>query len=160
MPPVKPMEYHQLSLIEKDLNRLWSKVVVYPGDNACWGWADVLSTAGYAYLGVGGRKGRKLLARRILYQLTIGPIPEGMDLDHLCRNRWCVRPDHQEPVPRRINLLRGQTVTARNARATHCPQGHRYDIFNTVLYYNRRYCRTCSNIRRRQNHRKAKERAR
>jgi len=144
-------------LPEKDLNRLWSKVMKGPGGNDCWGWADVLSEDGYAYLGVGGREGGKFLVHRLLYELVIGPIPDGKELDHLCRNRWCVRPDHQEPVTRLINLIRGQTTTARHAAATHCPQGHPYDMFNTIFYHNKRYCRTCNNTRRRQRHRRAKE---
>lgn len=144
-------------LTEKDLNRLWGKVVKGLGENDCWVWTDVLSEDGYAYFGVGGRKGRKLLAHRLLYELIIGPIPDGNDLDHLCRNRWCVRPDHQEPATRRLNLLRGQTITARNAAVTHCPNGHLYDMFNTYFYHNRRYCRACNNILRVQRRRRAKD---
>ncbi|GAI16321.1 unnamed protein product [marine sediment metagenome] len=70
-------------MTEEDLNRLWSKVVKGPGENDCWGWTDVLSKDGYAYLGVDGRKGGKLLVHRLLYELMIGPIPEGKELDHL-----------------------------------------------------------------------------
>lgn len=130
-------------LTDKDLNRLWSKVIKGPGEDDCWSWMDVLSEDGYAYLGIGGRKGRKFLVHRVLYELVIGAIPDGKELDHLCRNRWCVRPDHQEPVTRRINLLRGQTITAREAAATHCPQGHPYDLFNTHFYKGNRLCRKC-----------------
>ena len=130
-------------LTEKDLKRLWSKVVKGPGENDCWGWTDVLSKDGYAYLGVDGRKGGKFLVHRLLYELMIGPIPEGKELDHLCRNRWCVRPDHQEPVTRQVHILRGETIVARNAVATHCPQGHPYDMFNTYWYKGSRQCRRC-----------------
>lgn len=133
-------------LTEKDLNRLWSKVIKYPGEDACWGWTDVPSQAGYAYFTVGGRKGSKFLVHRLLYILVIGPIPDGKELDHLCRNRLCVRPDHQEPVTRRENLLRGETPTAREAKATHCPQGHPYDLFNTRFYRGYRFCKTCQNL--------------
>lgn len=147
-------------LTEKDLNRLWSKVVKGPGENDCWGWTDVLSEDGYAYLGVGGRKGGKFLVHRLLYELVIGPIPGGKELDHRCRNRWCVRPDHQEPVTRHVHILRGQTIAARNAAVTHCPQGHPYDMFNTRFYRTQRVCRVCSNTRPRQRRRRAKEVAR
>ncbi len=145
-------------LTEKDLDRLWSKVVKGPSEDDCWGWTDVLSKDGYAYFGVGGRKGGKFLVHRLLCELQIGPIPDGKELDHLCRNRWCIRPDHQQIVTRRINLLRGQTITARNAAATHCSQGHPFDMFNTIFYRNRRYCRMCQNTRpRAQRRRRAKE---
>ena len=144
-------------LTDKDLNRLWSKVIKGPNENDCWDWTGTLSEDGYAYLGVGGRKGKNFLVHRLLYELVIGPIPDGKDLDHLCRNRWCVRPDHQEPVTRRINLLRGQTITAREAATTHCPQGHPYDLFNTRFYRYGRQCRICSNTRPRQRRKRAKE---
>lgn len=132
-----------LNLTEQDLNRLWGKVVKGSGENDCWGWTDVLSKAGYAYLAVDGRKGGKVLVHRLLYELMIGPIPDGKELDHLCRNRWCVRPDHQEPVTRRINLLRGQTIAMRNAVATHCIHGHPFDEANTYWYKGCRQCRRC-----------------
>jgi hypothetical protein len=144
-------------LTEKDLNRLWSKVMKGPGENDCWGWTDVLSKDGYAYFSIGGRKGKKVLAHRLLYELIIGPIPDDKDLDHLCRNRWCVRPDHQEPVTRRVNLIRGETPIAREAMATHCPQGHPYDLFNTRFYRGNRICRICSNLYYPQKYRKSKK---
>lgn len=138
-----PFLNSSLTLTDKDLSRLWSKVVKGPGENDCWGWTDALSEDGYAYLGVGGRKGRKFLVHRLLYELVIGPIPDGKELDHLCRIPWCVRPDHQEPVTRRIHLLRGQTIAARNAVATHCIHGHPFDVANTHWYKGHRQCRRC-----------------
>ena len=130
-------------LTEKDLNRLWSKVVKGPGENDCWGWTDVLSKDGYAYLGVDGRKGGKFLVHRLLYELMIGPIPDGKELDHLCRNRWCVRPDHQEPVTRQVHVSRGEATSSLHARQTHCIHGHPFDLFNTGYYRGSRYCRAC-----------------
>lgn len=142
-----PIKICGLELTIRDLERLWSKVIIGPKENDCWGWSDVLSKAGYAYLGIGGRKGKKFLVHRMLYEIVIRPIPEGMDLDHLCRNRFCVRPDHQEPATRRVNLMRGQTLAAKHAAATHCPQGHPYDLFNTrIAPGGGRVCKICSNI--------------
>jgi len=77
-----------------------------------------------------------------------GPIPEGLDLDHLCRNRWCVNPEHVEPVTRRENLIRGQTTIAQNVSKTHCPAGHAYDETNTYYYRGMRQCRICRDLHR------------
>jgi hypothetical protein len=112
-------------------------------DGGCWLWTDEPAANGYGYLGVGGRAGRKIQAHRLAYELYIGPIPPGLDIDHLCRNRRCVNPWHLEAVDRRTNLLRGDTVTARHAAATRCPQGHPYDDRNTRVYRGKRQCRTC-----------------
>ena len=74
----------------------------------CWVWQLTLSTAGYGMATNPTKDGRKRIeAHRIVYEREQGPIPEGLDLDHLCRNRRCVRPDHLEPVTRSVNILRG-----------------------------------------------------
>ncbi|MBO0885095.1 MAG: HNH endonuclease [Mycobacterium sp.] len=86
-------------------------------------------------------------AHRIAYTWLVGPIPEGFDLDHLCRVRSCVNPAHLEPVPRRTNLLRGRTIPAANAAKTHCPHGHPYDDTNTVRNKTGRLCLACRRAR-------------
>ncbi|MBO0884191.1 MAG: HNH endonuclease [Mycobacterium sp.] len=94
------------------------------------------------------RKAHHRGAHVFAYELLVGPIPTGMQLDHLCRNRSCVNPDHLEPVSQRVNLLRGATQPAFNTAKTHCPQGHPYEGDN--LAFNRdgsRFCRTCSRDR-------------
>lgn len=63
------------------------------------------------------------------------PIPDGLVLDHLCRNRACINPNHLEPVSTRVSILRGEGVMARHARKTHCPHGHPYDEPNTWVKY-------------------------
>jgi hypothetical protein len=98
--------------------RYWSKVS--RGDG-CWLWIAATSTGGYGRIQWGGRV---LQAHRVSYELLVGPIPEGLELDHLCRNRACVNPTHLEPVTTRVNLLRGEGMSARHARATACPKGH------------------------------------
>lgn len=89
-----------------------------------------------------------LNVHRFAYELLVGPIPHGFQVDHLCRNHSCVNPHHLEVVTQRDNILRGQGVTAHNARAISCPQGHLYDIFNTriVKANGKRKCRACSRI--------------
>ncbi|GAA4237618.1 hypothetical protein GCM10022254_50190 [Actinomadura meridiana] len=73
----------------------------------------------------------------------VAEIPEGLTIDHLCRTTLCVRPDHLDPVPNRINNLRRNSLSALNARKTRCPQGHEYTLENTYLGRNgSRECRT------------------
>ena len=90
--------------------RFVDKILIGDG---CWEWQGARSGNGYGTLGVDGRT---RLAHRLSYQHFIGPIPDGLDLDHLCRVRWCVNPRHLEPVTRSVNATRGET--GRVARAT------------------------------------------
>ena len=74
----------------------------------------------------------------------MGPIPKPLTIDHLCRNRACVNPDHLEPVTHAENVSRG-FINRVNSAKTHCPQGHAYDAANTHRdAANRRHCRRCS----------------
>lgn len=107
----------------------------------CIIWTGAVTSAGYGSLWRG--KGTAL-AHRVVYEEARGPIPAGMTLDHLCRNRRCVNPDHLEPVTNRENILRGTSPSAIHARKTHCPKGHPYDLANTRIRSNgARACRTC-----------------
>lgn len=124
--------------------RFWSKV---RKTEKCWEWLACISN-GYGRFGVNGRVKQ---AHVFAYELTIGPVPEGLELDHLCRNRRCVRPDHLEPVTRRVNLLRGNTIAAVHSAKTHCPQGHPYSGRNLAVirqkYGSTRRCRQCDRER-------------
>ena len=81
------------------------------------------------------------------YEHFRGAIPEGLNLDHLCRNRKCVNPDHLEAVTQRVNVMRGVSVTAENMRKSHCPTGHPYDAANTYVRANgHRGCRACRKV--------------
>ena len=118
----------------------WDRVAP---DGDCLLWPTSSST-GYGSL---SRAGRTLLAHRVAYEQMVGPIPEGLTLDHLCRNRACVNPDHLEPVTMRVNVLRGVGFAGKNARKTHCLRGHAYDAENTRHYGPRRRCRACERLR-------------
>lgn len=116
-------------------------------ESGCWLWTASTDNAGYGCFGVKDERSacwRTVRAHRLAYETAVGPIPDGLVLDHLCRVRNCVNPDHLEPVTSGENVLRGDTITARCAATTHCPQGHPYDEKNT--YHNPagfRACRTC-----------------
>lgn len=128
------------------MTRSWQDRVlarIVPGDG-CWEWAGAHNRDGYgtAYTTPTGAKPQG--AHRVVYELLVGPIPEGLTIDHLCRNRGCVNPAHLEPVPKHENILRGEGVAARNAAKTHCPQGHAYTAENTrITRVGSRRCRTC-----------------
>ena len=93
----------------------------------------------------------QVYAHRYAYEFCVGPIPEGLTIDHLCRVRACVRPDHLEPVTMRINTLRGVSIVAQHARKTQCPQEHPYDSENTYIDpLNKRHCRICMRWRERE----------
>lgn len=127
--------------------RFWSKV---EPTGFCWNFTS-LRTDGYGQIRVGGRAGTMQLAHRVSYELLIGPIAEGLQLDHLCLNHACVNPDHLDPVPSRINTLRGQNQAAKRAKRTHCPKGHPYSETNTYHHpQGHRRCRICHRERQRE----------
>lgn len=105
-------------------------------ENGCWEWVGSMGMTGYGHW----RHGNTGLAHRAVYQSIKGPIPNGLTLDHLCRNRKCVNPDHLEPVTIKQNVLRGTSFAAKNATKTHCPKGHPLTAGKS-----QRLCRTCNN---------------
>lgn len=112
-------------------------------NSGCWIWIGARDQDGY---GRTDRMPGTRLAHRVIYQSLVGPIPEGLTIDHLCRVRCCVNPGHLEPVAHGINTLRGATVTAVNAAKTHCIYGHPFTPKNTYRRSNgNRRCRMCLN---------------
>ena len=84
-------------------SRFWAKVD-QGGDGGCWLWLAALSEHGYGRLGRGGKRGGVVLAHRFAYELLVGPIPEGMSIDHRCHNPTCVNPEHLRPATHKQNL--------------------------------------------------------
>lgn len=110
----------------------------------CWLWtASLFQGTGYAQFNYGG--GKMGTAHRWSYIHHIGPVPDGLHLDHLCRVRHCVNPAHLEPVTQRENTLRGMSFAAQRARQTHCKRGHEFTPENTYRgpTQTARQCRTC-----------------
>lgn len=120
-------------------------------NSGCWLWTASCFFNGYGQTSFGGRTG--IRAHRVIYELLVGPIPTGLDLDHLCRVRCCVNPAHLEPVTRSVNLQRGdvgdQRIGDRQRAKTHCPAGHEYTPENTMHRADRpgRICRACGRAR-------------
>lgn len=127
--------------------RFWSKCSVAVGDH--WTWTAPLNHAGYGTIGIGSKPNRvPRLAHRVAYEALIGPIPHGLQIDHLCRVRCCVNPAHLEPVTPQENTRRGDAGIARGEQIkarSHCPNGHAYQGDNLIIdRRGYRACRICS----------------
>lgn len=113
----------------------------------CWIWLGTLNAAGYGVVRVGHKN--RMLAHRAFYEAFVGPIPADRALDHLCRTRPCVNPDHTRPCTRAENLLAlgSQSPAMLNARKTHCAKGHPLVVRGNGT--RGRYCKTCNQAQQR-----------
>lgn len=117
--------------------RFWAKV---DKTGTCWLWTGSKDRHGYGHIGIGGRI--TVLAHRFSYEEIVGPIPDGLVLDHLCRNPPCVNPAHLEAVTQALNVQRARPF------ATTCPNGHEYTAENTRIdCHGYRRCRICDRRR-------------
>lgn len=115
--------------------------------NNCWLYAGYFSTKGYGLIWNNTlQKFEK--AHRVMYETFNGKIAEGLVLDHLCRIRQCINPEHLEPVTNRENILRGEGIAAKNIKKTYCKHGHLLEN-NVYIFRTSRICRTCQNTRNR-----------
>lgn len=110
-------------------------------ESGCLVWLGKIERGGY---GVAWWNGRQRLLHRVSYEVSKGSIPHGASLDHLCRVRCCINPEHLEPVSIKVNILLGQGIAALNSRKTHCRNGHPFSEDNTYIYPSGdRSCRIC-----------------
>lgn len=147
-PPRKP-------LIER-----WLKFI-QPVESGCWLWTGHISPTGYGAMSI-GMKGKRT-AHSVAYELYHGPITEGLEIDHLCRVRACVNPDHLEAVTQYENNMRSSSPAALNARKTHCKRGHPLSGENLYIVLSKgrtiRLCRECNAASARKYWRRKRERA-
>lgn len=118
------------------MDRFWSKAEI-KGIDDCWIWKRGLSIGGYPRY----RKGHFYYAHVYAYTLIKGAIPDGLELDHTCRNRSCINPWHLEAVTHQTNMLRGNTFVSIQAKQTSCKNGHSLEL--SYKHNNRRLCRFC-----------------
>jgi hypothetical protein len=123
------------------VERLMSEIV--EDESGCWNLPNrKKNERGYVWVKIGSTGNcRRLSAHRLVYEHLVGPVPDGLVLDHLCRNRGCCRPSHCEPVTPRENVMRGEGLAVINAAKTHCKHGHEFTAANT--YINKRGNRNC-----------------
>ncbi len=113
--------------------------------NDCWLWAGYVDSYGYGYLlPYIDKKLVNLKAHRVMYENLVAQIPEGLQIDHLCRVRHCVNPAHLEPVTPRENVMRGISHVALNPSKTHCPKDHPLSGDNLYITpKGKRNCKSC-----------------
>lgn len=138
-----------MHLTEKDVRRFWDLVAIgEPGE--CWNIRNKAGSSGYVHLNF---RGIQIDSHRIAYIAKNGPIPEGFDVHHTCpvRNKRCCNPAHLEIRTPAEHAREPGHVANIHASKTHCPRGHEYTTANTyTTTQNRRMCRECQRIRRKQ----------
>lgn len=129
------------------VDRIVSNLEMVPGpmSSPCWIPAQKPNRSGYVQVRTGRRGAPSRYAHRIVYEATVGPVPAGLELDHLCRAPACCNPEHLEPVTHRENFLRGVAPTAVAHRTNTCLNGHPLtDAY--ISGSGRRRCRTCTRL--------------
>jgi HNH endonuclease len=142
--------YHSAQPTRREVLRFFRKITVTA--EGCWEWtgAKAWSPGTKSYYGHFKYRRHLRAAHGVAYRWFRGVVPDGLELDHLCRNTLCANPSHLEPVTYLVNMQRGKI-----AQHTHCPHGHAWDEGNTIIVkkpdgrFRQRACRLCKNLRRR-----------
>lgn len=140
---MKIQEFQQIALSNRDaagltIGKVQLVLAKIDMSGDCWIWTASRKENGYGQFNLGRKNWN---AHRLVYLLSGGKIPDDFELDHLCRVRECVNPEHLEPVTRQVNVRRQFDMI------THCPLGHQYSEDNTYMWRGLRHCRTCRAIR-------------
>jgi hypothetical protein len=126
------------------MERFWKKV---DKTDDCWNWVGSISNHGYGRININKKV---CFAHRVAYEMSVGEIPEGLVIDHLCRNPRCVNPRHLEPVSQGENIRRGSSQEMRTLKyrsRTHCKHGHEWTDETTSYRGTRRDCKICIKLR-------------
>jgi hypothetical protein len=126
--------------MESSIDRFWHSIT--KAESGCWEWNGSMNAYGYGTISVG----KNQMAHRFAWEKLKGTIPTGLQIDHLCRNRKCVNPDHLEPVEQKLNMARGVCPSAINAVKKFCKRGHSLDDA-LITPKGHRTCRICNRIR-------------
>ena len=134
----------------ESVKRRFDKKWVPEPNSGCWLWTASDDGKGYGQFGgtprPNGRADGMRKAYKVGYEIYVGPVPEGLELDHKCRTKMCVNPDHLEPVTHGVNIDRGVWQPAINKKKTHCDRGHPYTEDNFKIYKGSRKCMECNKI--------------
>lgn len=137
--------------MDQVLERFWNKVEIQP--NGCWDWVGAITNRGY---GLFNDEIKLKLVHRLSYEINKGKIPAGLQIDHLCRNRKCVNPEHLEVVTQKENMMRGFGLASMYSKRSHCKRGHPLVKENLGKWRNSRDCLICSRLRCKKAYNKAK----
>ena len=110
----------------------FENLIEYIPGFTCWAWMGRCDKGGYGRITKTNNE-HGYIAHRLSYELYRGGIPDGYDIHHLCKNKWCVNPNHLEPISKREHMILDNPIIALNANKSHCINGHEFNYQNTII---------------------------